>query len=115
VSRISGTRKRLHVCPRLTHRNARVIAGPARHEDEPPPSSDNRQVCLETAEHDHPGVEVDTPSHRIHHGFRLFVDFFLHKMVVLSLHDFGKLNLEMLNGADAGEAIIPAKAVDVKL
>ena len=66
-----------------------MVACPASHKKQPSPPSDDRQVRLETAEHNRPGIEVDTTSHGVDNGLRLLVDLLLHEMVVLALHDLG--------------------------
>jgi len=60
------------------------------------------------------GIKVDSTSHSVDDGFGLLVDFLLHEMVVLSLHDFSELNFEMLNSSDGRETVVSSKSVNVE-
>jgi hypothetical protein len=60
------------------------------------------------------GIKVDSSSHSVDDGFGLLVDFLLHKVVVLSLHDLGELDLEMLNSSDGRETVVSSKSVNVE-
>jgi hypothetical protein len=60
------------------------------------------------------GIKVDSSSHSVDDGFGLLVDFLLHEVVVLSLHDLGELDLEMLNSSDRRETVVSSKSVNVE-
>lgn len=60
------------------------------------------------------GIKVDSTSHSVDDGFGLLVDFLLHEMVVLSLHDFSELNFEMLNSSDGRETVVSSKSMNVE-
>ena len=92
-----------------------MIAGPARHEEEPSSSPDGWQIGFETTQHHSPRVEVHTASHRVYNRLRLLIDFFLHEMVILTFHDLGELNFEVLDRTYRREAIITSEAVDMQL
>lgn len=90
-------------------------AGSAGHEHDAPAPPDRREVSLETTEVDPSGVKVDTATHGVDDGFGLLVDFLLHEVGEVSLHDGGQLDLEGLDGADGREAVVTAQAVDMEL
>ena len=72
------------------------------------------KVSFEAAEVDAILFEIYAPTHGIEDGFWLLVNFLLHKVVEVALHDVGKLQLERLNGSDTGDTVILAKAMNVK-
>lgn len=94
--------------------DTRVVTRSARHEEQPPPTPDDRKIRLETTEHDGAAVKVDSTTHGVDDRFGLLVDLLLHKVVVLALHDFGELDLEGLDSSDGREAVVSAKTVDVE-
>jgi hypothetical protein len=99
----------------MTHSYARVVAGTTSDEYQPSTPSDNRQVCLQTTKGNGSSVKVDSTSHSVDDRFGLFVDFLLHKVVELSLHDSGKLDFQSLNGSNGRKTVILSQSVDVQL
>jgi hypothetical protein len=94
--------------------DTRVVRGTTRDKQQSSAPSDDGKVCLETTKHDGPGVKVDSSSHRVDDGFGLLVDLLLHEVGVLSLHDFGEFDLEVLDGSDGRETIVSSQSVNVE-
>jgi hypothetical protein len=95
-----------------TGRYAGVVRGSACAEDDATTTANDGKVGFETTESDPArtsvelerqgkavlvGIEVDTPSHRINHALRLFVDFLLHEVIKLALHNLRQFNLQGLD------------------
>lgn len=104
-----------------TGSDARVVRGSACYKDDTATTSDDGEVGLEPTKGDLVVVKVDSSSHRVDDGFGLLVDFLLHKVVKLALHDLGQLNLERLDdsllfssSATRGSSI-RAQAMDMQL
>jgi hypothetical protein len=91
-----------------------VVTSSTSDEQQPPTPPDDRQISLQTSEGDGPAVKVDSSSHGVDNRFRLLVDLLLHKVVELTLHDLGQLNLECLDGSDGGKSVVLSESVDVK-
>jgi hypothetical protein len=77
--------------------NARVVARPACNEHNATASAHDGEVRTQAAQGDLVRVEVDTSTHSVNNRLRLLVDFLLHEMVKLALHDLRKLEFERLN------------------
>lgn len=97
-----------------TYSNTRVVTGTTSDKQESSAPSDDGQVSLETSEGDASRVKVDSSSHSVDDRFRLFVNLLLHKVVELSLHDLGELDLEGLDSSNRRKSVVLAKSVDVK-
>lgn len=94
--------------------DTRVITRSASDEKQPSASPDDWEIRLETSEHDTPGIKVDSTSHSVDDGFGLFVDFLLHKVVILPLHNLRELDLERLDSPDRRKTVVPSQSVDVE-
>lgn len=93
--------------------DTRVVRSSTRNKEKSSTSSDHRQVRLQTTEGDGVGVEVDTTTHSVDDRLWLFVDFLLHEVVILTLHNLGKLNFKRLDGSDRRDGIVTAESVNV--
>jgi hypothetical protein len=91
-----------------------VVAGTTSDKQQPPSPPDHWQIRLQTTQNDRAGIKVDTTSHGVDNRFWLFVDFLLHKVVVLPLHDFGEFDLQVLNSSDGRETVVSSESVDVE-
>ena len=99
-------------------RQSRVVACTAGTEHDAAATTNNVEVCAKTAERDFVIVKVDTSTHGIHDGLRLLVNFFLHKVIELALHDRCNFYLQSLDATCCGGidlAVISAEAMDMKL
>ena len=81
---------------------AGMITGATRREDDPTAAANDREVCPETTESNRVSVKVDTTTHSVDHGFGLLVNFLLHKVVELALHDLCELKLQGLDASSSG-------------
>lgn len=95
--------------------NARMIRCSAGTEYNAATSAYDIEVRLETTQSDLVSIEIDTSTHRVDDRFRLLIDFLLHKMVELALHDLGNFKLECLDGTNTGLALFAAKTMNMKL
>jgi len=98
--------------------NARVVAGPARDEDNTTASANDGEVGAQTAKGDFVRVEVNAATHGVDDRLGLLVDFLLHEVVELALHDLGELEFKGLNRADGALLTVGlalAQSVDVQL
>lgn len=95
--------------------DTRVVTGPTSDEEQPPAPPDHRKVGLQPSEGDGPAVEVDSSTHSVDDRLGLLVNLLLHKVVELTLHDLGELDLESLDGSDGGESVVLSESVDMEL
>jgi hypothetical protein len=98
--------------------NARVVARSARDEHNTTAATDDGEVRAQTAKGDFVRVEVDAPTHGVDDRIGLLIDFLLHEVVELALHDLGELEFEGLNRADGTLLTVGltlAQSVDVQL
>ena len=92
-----------------------MVRGSASDENHSSTPSNDTEVSLETSESDGVSIEIDTTSHRVDDGFRLFVNLFLHEVVKLSLHDRGEFDLEGFDGTDGGSGtVVTTETVNVE-
>ena len=92
-----------------------MVTGSTGYEKQPPAPPNDGQVGLQSSQGDGPAVKVDSTTHGVDDGFGLLVDFLLHKVVELTLHDLGEFNLERLDGSDGRKAVVLSESVDVEL
>ncbi len=90
-----------------------MVTRATRDKQQPPAPPDDRQVRLQPTKGDRPSVEIDSSTHGVDDRLRLLIDFLLHEVVELALHNFRELDLEGLNGTNGGETIISTESVDV--
>ena len=98
--------------------NARVVARPARDEDDATAAADNGEVGAQATKRNFVRIEVDAPTHRVDDRLGLLVNFLLHEVVKFALHDLRELEFEGLNRADGALLTVGlalAKSVDVQL
>lgn len=77
-----------------------MVRGTAGNENDTSAATDGGKVSLETTKGDLVVLEVDTTTHGINNGLRLFINFLLHKVVKGTLHDLSQFNLQGLNGTN---------------
>lgn len=92
-----------------------MVAGSASNEHNAAAAADRGQIRLESSQGNLVGVKVDATAHGVDDGLGLLVDLLLHKVIERSLHDLGQLNLQGLDGADGGDAIVATEAMDAEL
>lgn len=95
--------------------NARVVAGAAGNKHHAAATTQSRQMGLESTQSHLVGVEVDTATHGVDDTLGLLVNFLLHEVVKVALHDGGQLDLKRLDGAGGRGMFVATQAVDVKL
>ena len=97
--------------------NARVVARPARDEHNTTTAAYDGEVGAQTAKGDFVRIKVDAPTHGVNDRLGLLVDFLLHEVVELTLHDLRELEFEGLNRADGAlltASLAFAQSVDVQ-
>ena len=98
-----------------TYSEGTVVAGSAGNEHNAAAAADSRQIGLESSQGNLVSVKVDATTHGVDDRVGLLVDLLLHEVIERSLHDLSQLNLQGLDRADGGDAIVATKAVDAEL
>ena len=98
-----------------TDSHARMVRSTAGDEYEAAAAADSANVLPQPTERHSLVLDVETTTHSVHHGFRLFEDFLLHEVVEAALHDLLKLDLDGLDGTDVAGTIGLAETMDVEL
>jgi hypothetical protein len=99
-----------------------VVARAARAEHNTATAAHDGQVLTEATKSDLVVIEVDAATHGVDDRLGLLVDFLLHEVVELALHDLGNLHLKRLDrarGRNRGSAslalLATAETVNVQL
>ena len=95
-----------------------MVTRPACDEHNTTAAADDREVRAQAAKGDFVRVEIDAPTHGVDDRLGLLVDFLLHKVVKLALHDLRELEFEGLDRTDGTLLTVGlafAQSMDVQL
>src|SRR6266540_2792998 len=74
-----------------------MVASSTGHEYHAARATNDGKVGSEPTQSDLVFIEIDTSTHSVDDGLRLFVNFLLHESIEFTLHDSGNLELECLD------------------